>query len=74
MSKLFEYACNRNIDMGILRILNSNLHYASGKGAVTYIENHENGYGAFPDKDVVIYHRFGQGNDHFEKFIGELQL
>ena len=35
-----------------------------------YPVNHPDGYGAFPDKDVVIYHRFGQGkNNHFERFI-----
>lgn len=35
-----------------------------------YPFNHRDGYGAFPDKDVVIYHRFGQDhNSQFEKFI-----
>jgi 1,4-alpha-glucan branching enzyme len=33
-------------------------------------ENHPDGYGAFPDKDVVVYHRFGKAQDgRFEKFI-----
>lgn len=32
-------------------------------------QNHD-GYGAFPDQDVVIYHRFGQGQDgSSERFI-----
>ena len=32
--------------------------------------NHPDGYGAFPGKDVVIYHRFGTGdNGTLEKFI-----
>jgi pullulanase len=35
-----------------------------------YPFNHRDGYGAFPDKSVVIYHRFGQNHSgQFEKFI-----
>jgi 1,4-alpha-glucan branching enzyme len=41
MFKSFEYSRNGNIDGEILRILNANLDYASGKGPVTYIENHD---------------------------------
>jgi len=32
--------------------------------------NHPDGYGTFPDKDVVVYHRYGQATDgQFERFI-----
>ena len=32
--------------------------------------NHPDGYGAFPDKDVVIYHRFGYSQSgQLERFI-----
>ena len=32
--------------------------------------NHPDGYGAFPDKDVVIYHRWGTATDgRTERFI-----
>jgi len=41
MFKSAEYARNSNIDGEILRILDSSLDYAQGKGPVTYIENHD---------------------------------
>jgi pullulanase len=32
--------------------------------------NHPDGYGSFPEKDVVIYHRYGSATDgQFERFI-----
>ena len=31
--------------------------------------NHPDGYGSFPDKDLVVYHRYGVANGHFERFI-----
>lgn len=35
-----------------------------------YPDNHPDGYGAFPETDVVIYHRWGQGaNGQLERFI-----
>jgi hypothetical protein len=35
-----------------------------------YPYNHEDGYGSFPDKDVVVYHRYGSGHfGEFERFI-----
>ncbi len=35
-----------------------------------YHSNHPDGYGAFLHQDVVIYHRFGQGNNNpLERFI-----
>lgn len=34
------------------------------------VQNHPDGYGAFPGKDVVIYHRFGYNqNGNLERFI-----
>jgi pullulanase len=41
MYKSFDYTRNGNVDMDILRILNANLDYHTGKGPVTYIENHD---------------------------------
>jgi 1,4-alpha-glucan branching enzyme len=41
MFKHFEYSRNGNIDTEILRILNANLDFASSKGPVTYIQNHD---------------------------------
>ncbi|MGR8981657.1 MAG: alpha-amylase family glycosyl hydrolase [Gammaproteobacteria bacterium] len=35
-----------------------------------YPFNHPDGYGAFPDQDVVVYHRWGQAEDEgIERFI-----
>ena len=35
-----------------------------------HLSNHPDGYGAFPDQDVVVYHRWGQAEDDgFERFI-----
>lgn len=41
MFAAFRYAHNGNIDDEALRVLNSGLDFASGKGPVTYIENHD---------------------------------
>jgi 1,4-alpha-glucan branching enzyme len=45
MFEHFEYGRNGNLNTGnpqrILRILNANLDFASGKGPVTYIQNHD---------------------------------
>jgi pullulanase len=37
----FNFLRSQNIDPRILRILNSNLDFAPGKGPITYIENHD---------------------------------
>jgi len=39
--KHFEYGRNGNIDPEILRILNASLDFATGKGPVTYVQNHD---------------------------------
>jgi len=41
LQEAFRYVRSQNIDPRILRILNSNLDFAPGKGPVTYIENHD---------------------------------
>ncbi len=41
MFKHFQYARNGNIDHELLRILDANFQYASGKGPVTYVQNHD---------------------------------
>jgi 1,4-alpha-glucan branching enzyme len=41
MFKHFEYARNGNIDMDLLRILDANMHYATGKAPVIYVQNHD---------------------------------
>jgi hypothetical protein len=41
MYKNGEYAHNGNIDMEVLRILDANRDFATNKGPVTYIENHD---------------------------------
>ena len=41
MFKHFEYGRNGNIDPEILRVLNANLDFATGRGPVTYIQNHD---------------------------------
>lgn len=44
MYKNWQYGGNSNIDAEILRILNANSGFATGKGPVTYIENHDHSY------------------------------
>ena len=39
--KTFQYAGSGQLDGEILRILNSNLDFATGKSPVTYVENHD---------------------------------
>jgi glycosidase len=41
MWKAFQYAGTGQLDGDILRILNSNLDFATGKTPVTYLENHD---------------------------------
>ena len=41
MFKHFDFARDGNIDGHLLRILDANLDYASGKGPVTYVQNHD---------------------------------
>ncbi len=41
LQESFRYVGSQNIDPTIIRILNSNLDFAAGKGPVTYIENHD---------------------------------
>jgi glycosidase len=54
MFKHFEYGRNRNIDTEILRILHANLGFASGKGPVTYIQNH--------DHSSIVHEAGGRGS------------
>ncbi len=41
MFESFEFARNGNIDDRLLRLLDTGLDFAAGKGPVTYIENHD---------------------------------
>jgi 1,4-alpha-glucan branching enzyme len=41
MYKSADYARNGNLDHDVLRILDANRDFATGKGPVTYIENHD---------------------------------
>jgi glycosidase len=54
------------------RLIDIRTHYSSLRSPnfFPYPSNHPDGYGAFPEQDVVVYHRWGQAEGGgFERFI-----
>lgn len=66
-----DFAGGRLFDLyrRLIEIRNAHASLRSGN-FFPYPFNHPDGYGAFPDKGVVVFHRFGEGaGGAFERFI-----